>query len=164
MASRSRSGPSLIFAALLFLFLSMRKKKTIVSLPIRNNNPFALIQSKPSPWKGLAEDTGPFLKFTNVSDGVRAGFINLINTYIKRGRNTIKTIFPMYAPAAAGNNPAAYIELVSRWTGLPTDQIIDTPEKLEKVGRAIERMEAGKKWVNDEDWNKGFAAAINSTL
>jgi len=63
---------------------------------IATKNPFALIQKVPSKWVGL-KGTQPngFLIFDTTNNGLRAGWINLHNTYFKRGRDTLKEIIPV---------------------------------------------------------------------
>lgn len=128
---------------------------------IRLNNPFALIQIKPSPWLGLKEGSSGFLEFKDMVSGVRAGFINLSGYIEKRGLNTIRKIFPVYAPSGiAGNNPAAYSKFVSDFTGIGQDQVIKSPEELLLIGRAIIRMENGAN-ISESDFMAGYRAAYS---
>lgn len=132
--------------------------------PQVNNNPFALIQKKPSPWQGLkgAQSDG-FLTFENPMYGIRAGFINLVNTYLKKGIDTIEKIFPIYAPAGHGANvPEDYIKRVVAITKIPRNQKL-TYDNLYALGKAIITHEEGKYWVTDEDYNAGFKSAMDAT-
>jgi hypothetical protein len=129
-----------------------------LSKPQRANNPFSLIQKKPDKWRGLLKsDTKGFLYFDSVSNGVRAGFINLYNRYLNRGLDTIEKIFPVYAPPFE-NDTEAYIRTVCKLTGFTPDQKLN-PNDFEKLGRAIIQVEAGKFWVNEDDFQKGFLMA-----
>lgn len=132
--------------------------------PQQNNNPFALMDITPSAWKGLISvTTDGFMKFENPFFGTRAGFINLVNVYIKRGYDTIEKIFPKYAPAGHGNNvPEDYIKSVVKQTGIPRDKKINSTEELYKLGRAIVKHEEGKFWLSEKDYNDGFNAAMIS--
>lgn len=135
-----------------------------MALPQANNNPFAIIQPNPSAWQGLVGKTSSgFLTFQSAMYGVRAGFINLINTYLNRGLDTIEKIFPVYAPAGHGNNvPSAYISSVERLTGIPRNQKIESEADLYKVGRAIVQVEEGHFWVNQKDFDDGFKLAVEN--
>ena len=156
---------SLLFGAVFLLFQRMRTKPA--TSPVRrlrtqrNNNPFALIQANPSPWQGLeGKEPDGFLKFKTVVWGVRAGYINLVTTYLNQGRTSIRKIFPVYAPAAAGNNPDAYIQRVSKITGIDPDREL-TGEDIYAIGLAIARVEGnGTLWVDAEDWDQGYTLAI----
>jgi len=113
---------------------------------IETNNPFALIQpyGKASPWKGLtAQRENGFLVFDTVENGLRAGFINLYNTYLKRGRNTIATIIPVYAP----DGGEAYIRFLEKFTGWDRNKVIQTQGEVFKLAHGIINFEAGKNWV-----------------
>lgn len=113
---------------------------------IETNNPFALIQpyGKASSWNGLkGQRENGFLVFDTVENGLRAGFINLYNTYLKRGRNTIATIIPVYAPD--GGEP--YIRFLESFTGWDRNKVIQTQDEVFKLAQGIIRFEAGKQWI-----------------
>lgn len=132
--------------------------------PKTNNNPFAIIQEVPSAWQGLTGSaTDGFLTFQSPMWGVRAGFINLINTYFNRGLDTIEKIFPVYAPLGHGNNdPEAYIANVVRLTGIPRSQKLTTPEQWYKLGQAIVQVEEGSAWVPKDQFDEGFKRALEA--
>jgi hypothetical protein len=133
--------------------------------PKINNNPFAIMDTTPDPWKGLKGRTSDgFLIFDTPTNGVRAGFINLTNAYLKRGLNTIEKIFPVYAPSGHGANvPEDYIKRVVSLTGISRDKKLITREEIKKVGRAIIEHEEGKFWVTEKEFNDGYNAAANSS-
>jgi len=130
--------------------------------PQKANNPFALRQMKPSKWRGLvgAASDG-FLEFDSPLLGVRAGFINLFQTYYLRGFNTIEKIFdsnrvfPVYGDAGKGE---LYKKLVSEFTGINRYSLLSVDDVF-KVGRAIERVEEGRNWVSDLSFVAGWKAA-----
>ncbi len=133
------------------------------ALPQESNNPFSLIQTKPSAWQGLVPGSTGFLKFTSVVYGVRAGFINLVNTYLNKGLNTISKIFPVYAPVGHGaNNPALYIAAVEKLSGIPRDQVISTSDQIYKIGKAIIQVEEGNFWVPIPAFDEGFRLAMEN--
>lgn len=135
-----------------------------MALPQQSNNPFAIIQRTPSAWQGLEGSTSSgFLIFSSPVWGVRAGFINLVNTYLNRGLNTISKILPVYAPLGHGaNDPEAYIANVVRITGIGRYEPITTQEQLKKLGRAIITVEEGNFWVRESDFQEGFRLAMQA--
>jgi hypothetical protein len=117
--------------------------------PITSNNPFALIQpyGRADKWTGLiGQWPNGFLKFDTPLNGARAGLISFINTYLKRGINTIEKIFPIYAPggAGSGNDPDAYIRNVELWSGVPRNKPLTDTTDILKVAKAITRVERGR--------------------
>lgn len=146
-----------------FQMASLKGLAGLGALPASNKNPFALIQDTPSSWQGLAPGSKGFLTFTSVVYGIRAGFINLVNTYLNRGLNTIAKIFPVYAPAGHGaNDPSAYIAAVERLSGIPRNEVISTSEQIYKIGKAIVQVEEGSFWVSQNDFDEGFRLAMEN--
>jgi len=142
-------GFLLLFGMALVLFRSMRRP-----LPIRYKNPFALLQTNPSDWKGLVgADRYGHLKFDTVVNGVRAGFINLIQ-YFNSGLVTIGHIVTRYAP----ENPGIYIQRVVQETGFGRDEVL-SKGALFQVGRAIVEVEAGTFWVDEGIFLDGWRQA-----
>jgi hypothetical protein len=136
--------------------------------PISANNPFALIQApgRADKWIGLVgQYPNGFLIFDNVTNGARAGIISFINTYLKRGINTIEKIFPIYAPGGpgTGNNPNLYIENVSKWTGIPKNKPLTNAGDIVKVLKAITRVESGKDWLSNPTIIAAYQYAIEYT-
>lgn len=124
------------------------------------NNPMALIQSPPDKWQGLVGSTSSgFLKFKNNAYGARAGFINLVNAYLRRGLNTPAKITPVYAPKGHGNNdPKAYAAFIAKQMGITTNTVIQ-PNQLWELGNAIARVELGYT-PNQSEMRQGFEMAI----
>lgn len=151
-----------LFVALFLLFRSMKNRvvSTNKTKTQRNNNPFALIQPRPDRWQGLVPGSSGFLTFEEVKWGVRAGYINLINAYFKKGLNTLELIFPKYAPKVDNNNPQAYIQFVEKFTGIDRRTVITKAAQIYNLGRAIERVEGGRSWVDAEEWDEGWKLAI----
>ena len=113
---------------------------------IRNNNPLNIRHGK-SRWLGMAEQQTDkaFVQFKARRFGYRAAF-KLLRTYIeKRGANTIGKIIARWAPSADGNNTQAYIDYVSRTTGIPADEplrFLDQQAMVEVV-RSMAQIESG---------------------
>jgi hypothetical protein len=134
------------------------------TLPITNNNPFALIQTfgKANKWRGLINQLpSGFLVFDNAENGVRAGFINFFNTYLARGVNTIESIFPIYAPEKDKNKHEQYIQAVVKLTKIKRNEPITTAEQILAIGRAIIRVESGKDWIDNATLITGYQLAAN---
>ena len=117
---------------------------------IRNNNPLNIRRSKDQ-WKGLAEVQNDltFVQFKSLEWGWRAAFHLLTRTYYHKYRLfTIRGIVSRWAPANE-NNTSAYIENVSRLTGIDPDEYIgipsDKPSRWMAVGIAMAIQENGKE-------------------
>ena len=130
--------------------------------PISSNNPFALIQPKgrASDWVGLKGqlDNG-FLVFDTAINGARAGFINLYNTYLKRGVNTTDKIIPVYAPDSIKPSGNAYINFLNTKYKLAPAQKLTTASDIFTLGKGITHFEAGSAWLSDADLKKAYNLA-----
>lgn len=125
----------------------------------KNNNPFSILQIRPSQWRGLVgTEKNGYLKFDSVLNGARAGFINLIQQ-VNAGHNTIEKIFSNYGDPG---HEETYRAFVSKDTGIPRLKPITNYEDLFKIGRAIVKMEAGKFWVDPVTFRAGLDEAIKS--
>jgi hypothetical protein len=111
--------------------------------PERNNNPFNLKLTNLA-WNGKvpkAQNTdGVFEQFFEKRFGVRAGMKNIINK-VARGKNTLNTLIPVYAPATE-NDTTLYIQQVSQWTGWdPSEAIPAEKDAMIKLVAAIAKKE-----------------------
>ena len=101
---------------------------------IRNNNPLNIRRSKDQ-WKGLAEQQNDraFCQFKSLEWGWRAAFYLLTRTYYHKYRlYTIRTIIRRWAPSSE-NDTEAYIQNVSRLTGIDPDKPLDSPSESPSV-------------------------------
>ena len=103
-----------------------------MSLPrgIRNNNPLNIRRSKDK-WKGLraVQADAQFCQFESLEYGWRAAFYLLTRTYYHKYRLfTIRAIISKWAPPCE-NNSKAYVENVSRLTGIDPDEPIGIPSE-----------------------------------
>ena len=103
-----------------------------MSLPrgIRNNNPLNIRRSKDK-WKGLraVQADAQFCQFESLEYGWRAAFYLLTRTYYYKYRlYTIRAIISKWAPPCE-NNSKAYVENVSRLTGIDPDEPIGIPSE-----------------------------------
>ena len=97
---------------------------------IRNNNPLNIRKSKDK-WKGLSltQNDPSFCQFESLEYGWRAAFYLLTRTYYHKYRlYTIRAIISKWAPPCE-NNSKAYVENVSRLTGIDPDEPIGIPSE-----------------------------------
>ena len=97
---------------------------------IRNNNPLNIRRSKDQ-WKGMAEiqNDSAFVQFKSLEYGWRAAFYLLTRTYYHKYRlYTIRSIVNKWAPPCE-NNSKAYVENVSRLTGIDPDEALGIPSE-----------------------------------
>lgn len=95
---------------------------------IRNNNPLNIRRSS-SQWKGLVDvpTDDRFCQFKTLAYGWRAAFHLLTRTYYgKYGHNTIRSVISKWAPPSE-NDTQAYIDHVSRLTGIPSTEPLGPP-------------------------------------
>ena len=97
---------------------------------IRNSNPLNIRRSKDK-WKGLraVQADAQFCQFETLEYGWRAAFYLLTRTYYHKYRlYTIRSIISKWAPPCE-NNSKAYVENVSRLTGIDPDEPIGIPSE-----------------------------------
>ena len=97
---------------------------------IRNNNPLNIRRGKDK-WKGLrpVQADAQFCQFETLEYGWRAAFYLLTRTYYHKYRlYTIRAIISKWAPPCE-NNSKAYVENVSRLTGIDPDEPIGIPSE-----------------------------------
>jgi len=101
---------------------------------IRNNNPLNIRRSKDQ-WKGLAKTQNDrlFCQFETLEYGWRAAFCLLTRTYYHKYRlYTIRDIISRWAPSTE-NDTRAYIDNVSRLTGIDPDRPLSPPSEKPSV-------------------------------
>ena len=115
---------------------------------IRKNNPLNIRRSKDQ-WQGMRrEQTDPaFCQFENLAYGWRAAFKLLTRTYYHTYRLfTIRAIVTKWAPPNE-NNTRAYVENVSRLTGIGPDEPLgipsESPARWIALGAAMAIQENG---------------------
>jgi hypothetical protein len=136
---------TIIGAILLLLLFKVFKnpiKKTMakISRGLRNKNPGNIIKTK-SLWEGEINGSDErFKTFKTMAYGYRAMYL-LLESYLKKGRNTIEKIISVYAPSSE-NDTKSYINNVSKLTGFQTDEAL-TSNDLTKLIFAISKIENG---------------------
>ena len=127
-----------------------------MSIPrgIRNNNPLN-IRRTGDKWRGMAEvqTDRAFVQFKSLEYGWRAAFCLLTKTYFARYHlQTIRAIISRWAPESE-NNTRAYIQNVSRLTGIAPDEPLGDPHQHPHrwmlIGVAMATQENGTSSI---DW------------
>ncbi len=131
---------------------------------MRNNNPGNIKkQNPPTPWQGLADDQPDaiFVKFKEISWGIRAMARILISYQDKYGIYTIEKIINRYAPSTDDNPTDSYIAFVSQKSGLGAKLLLDFHNYADMfpVIKAMIEFEQGYEAVNDAQIDKGLVLA-----
>ena len=112
---------------------------------IRNDNPLNIRHGK-SQWVGMRkkQTDKAFVQFKSRVYGYRAAFV-LLRNYIRKGVNTIGKIIARWAPSSDGNNTRAYIDFVSRTSGIDASRTIKFEDKddLVEIVRSMAQVESG---------------------
>ena len=89
----------------------------------KNNNP-GNIEKNNDVFQGetIPSKDKRFKQFRTMAYGYRAMFVTL-DTYRKRGRDTIEKIINAWAPAVE-NHTAAYIDAVELWSGVDRNKVL----------------------------------------
>ena len=98
---------------------------------IRNHNPLNIRRTAKDQWKGMAEvqSDRAFVQFKSLEYGWRAAFYLLTRTYYHKYRlYTIRGIITRWAPSSE-NDTSAYVDNVSRLTGIDPDEPIGIPSE-----------------------------------
>ena len=112
----------------------------------RNNNPLNIEQSKTKPWKGEIRPSQDirFAQFKTMSYGYRAAFKLLSNYQKLHGCKQLADFINRWAPPSE-NNTRAYIDFVSKRSGIDDLAYVDTHNKDQmcRIVAAMSRMENG---------------------
>lgn len=129
----------------------------------RNNNP-GNIERRATQWDGMSVDQSTdtrFIVFDDVRYGIRA-MAKILNSYGRRGVNTIDEIVTTWAPPKVGgefeNDTAAYVRSVSQRAGLPAHAPIG-PNEYPAVISAIIHHELGIQPYSQALIRQGIAMA-----
>lgn len=144
---------TLLLASL--FFLAVRKKATknikrFMSRGYSNKNPGNIRKTK-TLWLGEIQGTDKdFKTFKSMAYGYRAIFV-VLNTYMKKGINTIEQMINTYAPPIE-NNTKSYINFVVLKSGKSKDSLISPIDfkTLKLIVGAISHIENGIIPDNDE--------------
>jgi hypothetical protein len=131
----------------------------IMARGIRNNNP-GNIRHGGSQWQGMsaAQTDSDYVQFDDPVFGIRALAKLLSNYQTRYGLNTVRAIITRWAPPIE-NITAAYIDNVSRMTGLGPDQSFNVTDYMVPMVKAIIKHENGEQPYTDEQINRGISLA-----
>lgn len=120
---------------------------------IRNNNPGNIRKSSIS-WLGKVDGVDEaFETFKDMVHGIRALIIVLRTYYTKYKLTTMNKILSRYAPANE-NDTKAYVNAVSKKTGLKPDEVIIwNKTTIVKLIKAICSVENAGYPIDDEDFD-----------
>lgn len=128
-------------------------------LGLRNNNPGDFRVG--IAWQGMIGAENGFITFQDVTWGLRALALDLINN-INKGNDTITTFITQYAPPSE-NDTVGYIASVSSDTGLdPNTQLGTDNDTIHSMMRAIINKEIGVNYspqISDTDIDTGIGMA-----
>jgi hypothetical protein len=127
---------------------------------IRNNNP-GNIAVKDN-WQGMVGNDGTFIIFADMSWGIRAIGISLINM-IGKGYDTIATLIPQWS----ATDQAAYVANVAAYTTIdPNAQLGTDPDTIQSIIQAIVNQENGDfaQYVTADDMAAGMGLINSGTL
>jgi len=114
---------------------------------IANNNPLNIEQG--ANWQGLSKDQSGdprFAQFIDPKQGIRAA-VKIMKKYKQRGVNTLTGIISTWAPANE-NNTKAYIDTVSKLSGISPHSVIDLTDEttMVKLIKGMIAVENGHKY------------------
>lgn len=125
------------------------------------NNPFDIFEEG-IPWQGrLLPPHGRLCRFDTIDNGLRAGFIDLINGQRLHHRNTVRAIMTPYAPEIE-NDLEAYIKAVCAHLGVADDAVLtmtDLPT-IRLFGEAVIHQEIGGIPYSDAQLARAVLAAL----
>lgn len=133
---------------------------TRTNLPrgLRNNNP-GNIRRNSDVFQGevIPSKDSAFKQFKTMAYGYQAVFKILSNYYRKYGLKTIRQMISRWAPENE-NNTESYVSLVSRYSGIPADDLVDIAnrEQMIRIVAGMSRVENGREAAMSdviEGWN-----------
>jgi hypothetical protein len=123
---------------------------------IRNNNPGNIRWDGKTQWQGMTgQDDKGFIKFRTMAHGIRA-MSKVLDSYARRGVNTIESVIATWAPAIE-NNVEAYVRSVEQQTGLDRHKVLTAADRPALVA-AIIKHENGKT-ISEAMIERGLAMA-----
>ncbi len=102
-----------------------------------SNNPMSLRATKDK-WQGETGTTEGFCMFDTLTNGTRAGCLNMVHQ--AKSHNTITKLITAYAPPSE-NDTEAYIRFVTKFTGYTASENIYVLSKLKDIALAIVHFE-----------------------
>lgn len=127
---------------------------------VRNNNPGNIMRGSQA-WEGEIQGNDPrYSSFATPEAGIRAMGKTLIAYQDKHGLNTVEGVISRWAPATE-NDTGTYVRTVAKEMGVKGDAPLDLHDSatLNKLTRAMIRVENGKQPYTDDQITLGLAAA-----
>jgi len=90
---------------------------------LRSNNPGNIIYSAANQWEGETGSDGRYATFCSPVYGIRA-MVKILDSYQRRGVDTVSAIITTWAPASDNNDTLAYISSVYQRTGFEPNFIL----------------------------------------
>ena len=91
---------------------------------LRNSNPGNIIYSASNQWEGETGTDGRYATFSTPEYGIRA-MVKILDSYQRRGVDTVSAIITTWAPASDNNDTLAYINSVCQRTGFEPNFILN---------------------------------------
>jgi hypothetical protein len=133
-------------------------------LGLRNNNPGNIRPSTP-PWQGAVGQSGGFVIFDTMANGIRALAKQLIAYQDRYGVKTVRQAITRWAPSNE-NDTAGYVAFVCSVLNCGPDDSFDFHSAdflywmVTAIGEEENGHDAFTQTVTDADINAGVAAAL----
>lgn len=125
---------------------------------IRNNNP-TNIEDSSIQWKGRIGNDGRYVVFDTAINGLRAGYLEIYDSIVRDGDNTIRKLIAQWAPPIE-NLTGAYQNSVRQQTGIASiDTVLNYSRDSKALLRAIVRHENGQDPYTEFQYSEAFRAA-----
>lgn len=116
-----------------FLYMMLGNKQP---RGLRNNNPGNIKVNPQNDWKGSVGADLPFEIFAAPEWGIRA-IGKTLDSYNRRGIDTIHEIITTYAPASDNNKTDSYIAAVSQQMGVDSRAVLGQGDRVDLVAAII---------------------------
>ncbi|MDH6309399.1 hypothetical protein M2451_002715 [Dysgonomonas sp. PFB1-18] len=119
-----------------------------MSRGLRNNNPLNIrINSDKFQGEIIPSRDKAFKQFESMAYGYRAAFVTLGTYLSKYGRNTIRKIITAWAPPEDNNDTIAYINAVSKYSGISPDHVLTAQDGVlyKLIVAEMSRVENGQR-------------------
>ena len=125
---------------------------------IRNNNPTNIEDSK-IPWRGRVGNDGRYVVFDTAINGLRAGYLEICDSIVRDGDDTIRTLIAQWAPPIE-NLTGAYQNSVRAQTGIANiDTKLNYLRDATPLLKAIVQHENGQQPYTAQQFDAAFRAA-----
>ena len=125
---------------------------------IRSNNPTNIEDSK-IPWRGRVGNDGRYVVFDTAINGLRAGYLEIWDSIVRDGDDTIRTLIRQWAPPIE-NLTGAYQNSVRAQTGIANiDTKLNYLRDATPLLKAIVQHENGQHPYTAQQFDAAFRAA-----